>query len=304
MLQNLPYDLQQVICEMAIGPNGNDPFAFRAMRVCKLWAHYVCSVLYRNYIINDYLQFVGFVKVVSSDNPLLPYGAYIRSVDLTAVNRYGIDMRAHKLIKHCPNLLSVTLGHPTSVKPSTIMMMARHCKKLHSLQIGGLESHPFMLECNFACLKSLRHVDIHTTPLTGSSLNSLPITLERVRLMKLDSLEDQDLATFVKNRKKSLKSLAIIRCVRFKGRISDVLQPLTHLEQLELVGATIDDKRMEGLFDLPFTLKSLRLCDTQISEQTILALAAGRLKVHHLDISHNPLLTDDCVKSLLLKRHL
>ena len=89
------------------------------------------------------MQFVGFVKTLSSDNCLLPYGTYIHSVDLTSVNRYGINMRAHKLIKHCPNLLSVTLGHPTSVKPSTILMMARHCKKLHSLQIGGLESKFF-----------------------------------------------------------------------------------------------------------------------------------------------------------------
>ncbi|KAI9255216.1 hypothetical protein BDA99DRAFT_562483 [Phascolomyces articulosus] len=304
MLQTIPYDLQQVICEMAIGPNGTDPFAFKAMRVSKLWAHFVCSILYRNYIISDYLQFVGFVKVVSSENPLLPYGAYIHSVDLTSVNRYGIDMRAHKLIKHCPNLLSVTLGHPTSVKPSTIMMMARHCKKLHSLQIGGLESHPFMLECNFSRLHSLKRVDIHTTPLTGPSLNSLPLGLERVRLVKLDGLEDDDLITFTNQRKETLKSLAIIRCIRFKGPIVDVLTPLIHLEQLELVGETIDDKRMEGLFDLPFTLKSLRLCDTQITEKSVSSLAAGQLKVHHLDISHNSLLTDECVRPLLLQRHL
>ena len=47
MLQAIPYDLQQVICEMAIGPKGTDPFAFKAMRVSKLWAHFVCSILYR-----------------------------------------------------------------------------------------------------------------------------------------------------------------------------------------------------------------------------------------------------------------
>ncbi|KAG2218480.1 hypothetical protein INT45_011661 [Circinella minor] len=304
MVQTIPYDLQQVICEMAIGPNGTDSFAFKAMRVSKAWAHFVCSILYRNYIIGDYLQFVGFVKTVSSENCLLPYGIYIHSVDLTSVNRYGINMRAHKLIKHCPNLVSVTLGHPTSVKPSTILMMARHCKKLHSLQIGGLESHPFMLETNFSSLNSLKHVDINTTPLTSSSLNSLPLTLERIRLIKLESINDQDFITFIKGREETLKSLAIIRCLRFKGNIVHLLETLEHLEQLELVGENINDKTIEGLFDLPFTLKSLRLFDTQITEKTISALAAGRLKVHYLDISNNSLLTDEIIKPLLLKRHL
>ncbi|KAI8138159.1 hypothetical protein BJV82DRAFT_583053 [Fennellomyces sp. T-0311] len=304
MLPPIPYDLQQVICEIAIGPRGNDPFAFKAMRVSKLWAHFVCSVLYRNYRINDYLQFVGFVKTITSDGPTLPYGSYIHSVDLTSVNRYGIDMRAHKLIRHCPNLLSVTLGHPTSVKPNTVKMMAKYCKKLHTLQIGGMESFPFMLECDFSKLVSLRSVDIFTTPLTGASLNSLPPNLEQVRLARLDGLEDADLATFIESRKDTIKALRIDGCTRFKGRIADVLRPLARLERLELAGSNMDDKRMEGLCDLPFTLECLHLCNTLITDQTILALAAGRLKVHHLDISNNPLLTDDCVKSLLMQRHL
>ena len=247
---------------------------------------------------------MGFVKTITAERPTLPYGAYIHSVDLTKVNRYGIDMRAHKLIRHCPNLLSVTLGHPTSVRPSTVRMMAKYCKRLHSLQIGGMESFPFMLECDFSELGSLRSVDIYTTPLTGASLNSLPPNVERVRLTRLDGLEDADLALFMEMRKGTLKTLKIDGCARFKGPIADVLRPLEHLERLELVGSTVDDQRMEGVCDLPFKLKSLRLCNTLVTDRTILALAAGRLKVAHLDISHNPLLSDDCVKSLLVQRHL
>ena len=161
-----------------------------------------------------------------------------------------------------------------------------------------------MLETNFSSLNSLKHVDINTTPLTSSSLNSLPLGLERVRLVKLESINDQDFTTFIQGREEILKSLAIIRCLRFKGNIVNLLKSLEHLEQLELVGENINDKSVEGLFDLPFTLKSLRLCDTQITEKTTSALAAGRLKVHHLDISNNSLLTDENIRPLLLKRHL
>lgn len=47
MVSKLPLDLQQVICEYAIGRNSNNQFAMVALTVNKNWAYFVCRMLYR-----------------------------------------------------------------------------------------------------------------------------------------------------------------------------------------------------------------------------------------------------------------
>lgn len=47
MVDKLPLDLQQVICEYAIGIKSNGSFVKVAITVNKTWAYFVCRVLYR-----------------------------------------------------------------------------------------------------------------------------------------------------------------------------------------------------------------------------------------------------------------
>ncbi|CDH57085.1 predicted protein [Lichtheimia corymbifera JMRC:FSU:9682] len=298
----LPFDLQQVICEYAMDVASNDKFIFRAMCVCKLWAHFVCSKFYRDYEIKNYLGFVGFVRTIASRDTLLPYGEYIRNVDLSPVNRYGIDMRVHKMIRYCPNLVSLTLGHPSSVKPDTIRLMSKYCKNLRILHMGGLESFPFMLECDFGGLDSLTHVEIQMTPIDGQSLNTLPRTLMDVRLVKLDSLDHQSLVEFTTHRRRSLQTLVIDRCTlgsrSQQADIAQVVRPLAQLKRLELSGAQVDDRCLEDLFDIPLELDSFRLTHTHITDSTLYRFAAGRLKCRHLTIEHNPFVSEQAITSL------
>lgn len=243
---------------------------------------------------------MGFVRTIASRDTLLPYGEYIRNVDLSPVNRYGIDMRVHKMIRYCPNLVSLTLGHPSSVKPDTIRLMSKYCKNLRMLHMGGLESFPFMLECDFSGLDSLTHVEIHMTPIDGQSLNTLPLTLMDVRLIKLDSVDHKSLVEFTTNRRHNLETLVMDRCtlgIR-GGDIADVIRPLSQLKRLELLGAQVDDKYLENLFDIPLELESFRLAHTQITDSTLYRFAAGRLKCHHLNMEHNTFVSEQAISSL------
>jgi hypothetical protein len=47
MMSKLPLDLQQVICQHAIGKQGNNRFAMVALTVNKNWAYFTCRILYR-----------------------------------------------------------------------------------------------------------------------------------------------------------------------------------------------------------------------------------------------------------------
>ena len=241
---------------------------------------------------------MGFVRTIASRDTLLPYGEYIRNVDLSPVNRYGIDMRAHKMIRYCPNLVSLRLGHPSSVKADTIRLMSKYCKNLRMLHMGGLESFPFMLECDFSGLDSLTHVEIHMTPIDGQSLNTLPRTLMDVRLSKLDSVDHPSLVEFTTNRKRSLEALVIDRCTLGCGDIADVVKPLAQLKRLELSGAQVNDKCLETLFDIPLELDSFKLTHTHITDATLYRFAAGRLKCHHFNLEHNTFVSEQAITSL------
>lgn len=247
----------------------------------------------RNFSIQDYLQFVGLVNAITSVDPILPYSSYVRSIDFSTVNRYGVDMRAHKLIRHCPNLLSVAFGHPTSVRPHTVRMMAQYCQKLHTLQLGGLESFPFMLDCDFSGMTSLKTVEIYTTPLTPATLHTLPRTLEKFRLVRVDSIDTAELARFLSNRKATLQSVVIDTCRHIPQlqKVVDILRPLQYLRELELSGPNVTDEVLEGLEDLPLCLDTLSFCNTHITSQALQRLSAGRLTVRHLGLSRNPFIS-------------
>ncbi|CAO3631382.1 unnamed protein product [Mucor hiemalis] len=299
MANTLPLDLQQVICRYAIGFKGSTSFAIVALQVNKAWAYFVCKVLYRHYRIRNYLTFIGFVKTVTSPSPILPYGLFVRSIDLTPVNKYGIDMRAHRLIRCCPNIREMTLGHPTTLKTETIREIAKYNKRLHTLSMGGIESFPFMLECDFAGLQQLQHVTLKTTPLLATSFMTLPKILKSIRLIQMDAITPSELLLFCQGHSK-LQSLAIVNCRVMTDNLGEALaklitphEPLACLElqEIELVGQQITDDNLNALFSrVPkgTRLKSLRLYNTSVTKS--LFVFAGHqcnLKINHLDLINN-----------------
>ncbi|KAI9323670.1 hypothetical protein BX666DRAFT_99389 [Dichotomocladium elegans] len=303
MVEKLPWDVQHLICDY-IFDSGNSKHRLSAMRVSKTWAYFICSRLYRNYQINDYLQFVGFVNTVSSPCKFLPYGKYVRVIDLATVNRYGIDTRVNKLIRHCPNLQSISLGHPSTVKPETIRLMAKYCKRLNILHMGGLESFPFLLECDFSGLRCLKEVTINTTPIDGAALNSLPPTIEKVRLVHLDSIDNAAIERFCTTHPR-VQLFSLDQCRYLANEVTRVVASgkMPALKHLELAGSNVDDTTIESLLNSPsLILDAFRLCNTHVTDATIEALCADRLKVRHLDIAHNALITENAKKALLQTR--
>lgn len=238
----------------------------------------------RNYEIKEYVKFVDFVKTVTSPNTLFPYGNFVRSIDFTAVNRYGIDMRAYKLIACCKNLFTMTLGHPTSLRPNTFRLMAETCKRLQTLHMGGLGDHPFILECDFSGMEALRTVEIYTTALAAESIKTLPRSVEHVRLIQVDTINDDDLKSFL-NGRSALQSLVLDDCRFIRGPIAEMIEPLTGLKKLVLRGSNIDDDSLQGLDKLPFELDTLRIAYTRVSPAFLETLTAGQLKVRRLEIS-------------------
>lgn len=254
---------------------------------------------------------MGFVNTIATGaKGTLPYGSYIRSIDLTSVNRYGVDNRVTRLIRHCSNLKTVALGHPTSVKADTIALMAQHCQKLQTLQIGGLESFPFMLECDFSSLRGLRTIDICSTPLTANALHTLPMEIEHVRFARLDALQFMDVKLFLQARHKSIRTLRIEQCRFLDGPIADMIAPLKRLETLELVGTDIADPIFGGLAELPnLSLHTLRIVNTQITDTVLQGFLTARSRsidrprVRHLELADNRFVSDDMVQALLVRRH-
>lgn len=140
------------------------------------------------------------------------------------------------------------------------------------------------------------------TPIDGPSLNTLPRTLIDVRLVKLDSLDHQSLVEFTTNRRGTLQTLVIDRCTlgarSQQANIAQVVRPLSQLKRLELSGGQVDDKCLESLFDIPLELDSFRLAHTHITDSTLYRFAAGRLKCRHLNIEHNPFVSEQTIASL------
>ncbi|KAI8643137.1 hypothetical protein BD408DRAFT_415332 [Parasitella parasitica] len=304
MVPKIPLDLQQVICKYALEINSDSSFTKVAITVNKSWAYFVCQILYRHYRIKNYLTFISFVKTVTSPNSILPYGSFIRSIDLTPVNKYGIDMRASKLVRCCPNIVEMTLGHPTTLKTETIQEITKYNTELHTLWMGGIDSYPFMLDCDFSGLAQLQHVTLKTTPLLASAFMTLPQrNLKSIKLIQMDAVTPQELLDFCKTHPR-LQSLTIISCrdlltAELGNTLSKLLTPhdpaaCLELTQIELEGQQISDKTLFEFFNnVPrgTKLKKLKLSDTSLTADFIKPVlfndSAVPLKVDQIELQNN-----------------
>ncbi|CAO3585985.1 unnamed protein product [Absidia cylindrospora] len=282
MVTSLPNELQHAICHLILtDPGYNTKIMFELIRVNKVWAYFVCNRMYRHYRIEKYMTFIGFYNTIVSKRLVLPYGHFIESLDLTPINKYGVDMRAHELISRCPNLISVTLGHPTSLKPTTIRWMARHCKRLRMLSIGALESFPFMLECDFSSLVGLTTMTFTTTPLLCSSFLTLPRTLEELHLVLMDTLDTKTMIAFFHYRQQQqqqqdgemtvhngITRLEIHRCPRITNDMATWL-PMDQLKWLSLSGPDLRDEHLIPVLSMTGTLDTLILENTQITTKVL-----------------------------------
>lgn len=299
--RQLPLEIQEIICFMVLGEDASNPFALTVMKVCKTWARFICERMYRQYQFKSYLQFVGFINTISSPDSLLPYGLFVRHIDLSPVNKYGVDARVRKFIKNCPNVTSLSFGQITSVKAETFQLLGRCCKNVRDLEIGGIQSFPFMFDCDFSGMISLRSLTLTTTPLQSASLHTLPVSIRHLNLVQMDALQYDELSAFLQQQP-HLWSLSIRRCKHIKSKFSKLVEKLPELNELGLYGLEVNDDALKGLFDLPVTINTIKLCHTQISNCTLEAITNGKLVIHHLDISNNANLTKSGLESLLRKK--
>ncbi|CEP12204.1 hypothetical protein [Parasitella parasitica] len=302
--KQLPSEIQEIICSMVLGDNACNPFALTAMRVAFFGMNsHVYQVLNvgRQFQFTSYIQFIGFVNTISLKTPVFPYGLYVRHVDLAPVNKYGVDGRVRKMIKHCPNLTSIRLGHATSVKADTLQLIGRDCHNVQILEMGGMQSFPFMFDCNFSGMLSLESLSLTTTPLQSTSFGTIPSSICHLKIDQMDALEHDEFAEFLK-RHQQLVSLSVRRCKHLNRGFAALIGHLPVLNVLELSGPEINDAGLKELFDIPTQLKTLTLCHTQISDTTLEALAAGCLKVQHLDIAQNTNVTQHGINALQRKK--
>lgn len=263
--------------------------------------HQLIFFLIRRYKFQSYLQFIGFINTISSPDSLLPYGLFVRHIDLSPVNKYGVDARVRKFIKNCPNVTSLSFGQNTSVKAGTIQSLGKYCKSVRDLEIGGIQSFPFMFDCDFSGMIDLRSLTLTTTPLQAASLRTLPVSIRHINLIQMDALQYDELSEFL-HQQPQLLSLSIRRCKHIKSKFSKLVEKLPELNELGLYGFEVNDDALKGLFDLPVTINTVRLCHTQISNCTLEAITNGKLVIHHLDISSNANLTKSGLESLLRKK--
>lgn len=222
----------------------------------------------------------------------------MKDIDLAPVNKYGVDIRVRKLIRYCPNVVTITLGHITSVKADTLQLMARYCRTVHTLQMGGIQSFPFMFDCDFSGMTGLRNLSLTTTPLQSSSLQTLPTSIRHLQLIQMDALQPNELTSFLERHCK-LITLSIRRCKHITGNFAQLMKQLPLLKELEVSGPEVNDAALKGLFDIPAVLHTLRVCHTQITDSTLDALTNGRLVIHHLNISNNANITKIGIEALL-----
>ncbi|GAN09008.1 hypothetical protein MAM1_0237d08530 [Mucor ambiguus] len=299
--KQLPSEIQEIICSMVLGNDASNPFALTAMRVCKTWASFICERMYKQFQFKNYIQFIGFINTIALKNPVLPYNLYVRHIDLTPVNKYGVDIRVRRLIKHCPNLSSIQLGQATSVKADTFQLMGKYCHNVQILKMGSMQSFPFMFECDFSGMLSLESLSLCTTPLQSASLNTIPQSISQLQISQMDALEHDDFERFLKHHTQ-LVSLTVRRCKHLNKGFAALIGHLPVLDVLELSGPEIDDEGLKEMFNIPTQLKTLRLCHTQISDRTLEAIAAGCLVVQHLDVAHNTHVTQYGIDLLLRKK--
>ncbi|CAO3609365.1 unnamed protein product [Cunninghamella blakesleeana] len=273
----LPNEIQHVICHIVLKQilnNGhiNMTQLYQLITVNRIWAHFVCSYLYRDFTSNKFITFLHFYNTVISKSKSLPYGKYVQRLDLTAINKYGIDTKTHHLLRYCPNLLSVTLGHPTSLKPSTIQYLTTHCPKLRYLSVGALESFPFMLECDFSSLKSLTGIHFITTPLSTASFLTLPRTrhLKELHLTKILSLCDHTTLVQFFNQHPSIDTLILSQSMTLL--LYDHHHPFLPFHQLKTLHIShtpLQDQHLLNILHRKGTLHLFILEKTQISSSLI-----------------------------------
>ncbi|KAI8981589.1 hypothetical protein BDF20DRAFT_911864 [Mycotypha africana] len=247
------------------------------------------------------MQFIGFVNTVSLPDSVLPYGLYVREIDLTPVNKYGVDMRVRKLIRYCPNLVSITLGQATSVKADTLQLMGRYCQNVHTLEMGGMISFPFMFDCDFSGMIGLRRLSLLTTPVQSTSLNTIPSSIRHLQIAQLDALQHGEFVTFLKQHPR-LISLSVKRCRHINSDFAALILQLPKLSILELIGPEVNDESLKGFFDIPTQLHTLILRQTQITDATLRMFADGCLVVQNLDITNNAHVSQRGIDALLRKK--
>ncbi|OBZ84644.1 hypothetical protein A0J61_07307 [Choanephora cucurbitarum] len=299
--RQLPYEIQFIICDILLSQDPSNKFAITAMRVCSTWANYICERLYSHFQFKNYIQFIGFVNTISLENSIFPYGNYVQEIDLTPVNRYGIDLRMKRVILYCPNLIRIKLGDTTSVSADTIQLMGRFCNKVKSLEMGGMISFPFMFDCDFSGMTQLRSVSLLTTPLQATSLTTLPTSIQHFSIAHMDAIRPEELILFLKQHPQ-LVSLAIRRCRHLSTDFVPYLVLLSQLNTLELAGPDIQDANVKSIFDLSLKLHTLKLCRTKITHVTLEALVAGRFVVQHLVLENNSDVSQHAIDVLLKER--
>jgi hypothetical protein len=198
----------------------------------------------------------------------------------------------------CPNIVSMTLGHPTTLKAETIREIAKYNTRLHTLSMGGIESFPFMLDCNFSALEQLRHVVLKTTPLLNSAFLTLPTeTLRTLRLIQMDAITPDNLLDFCKTHAR-LKVLAIEKCRALTTGLGEALAKLItpnntahfcrELKEIELNGHYITDENIKALFiDVPTGTGLYRLKLINTSVRSLDILRYSHLRIRHLEVSNN-----------------
>jgi hypothetical protein len=117
----------------------------------------------------------------------------------------------------------------------------------------------------------------------------------------MDALQHNELSEFLHHHP-NLLTLSIRRCKHINANFSQLIKQLPNLTELGLYGPEVDDVALQGLFDIPNTVPTLRLCHTKISYKTLEALTNGRLVIHHLDISNNANISKYELNSLLKKK--
>lgn len=211
---------------------------------------------------------------------------YVQHLRLEPVNKYGVDSRVRKLIKYCPNLLSIIFGPSTTVTASTFQLMGRRCNKVRTVELGGIQCFPFMFDCDFSGMKSLQQITLNSTPLQASSLKTIPPSIHYLNISSMDALEYDELVEFLKNHR-NIRTLKLGQCRYINHNFSKLATLLPHLHTFELTGPEINDDAIEGLFDLPIRLYSLRICNTQITDKILGLLEDGCIKIKRLDLSGN-----------------
>lgn len=242
---------------------------------------------HRDFHFKNYLQFIGFVASIASKSTVLPYGLFVKTIDLSPVNKYGVDTRVRRLIKYCPNMIELKLGQITSVKAETLQLMGRYCRKVHTLEIGTLQSFPFMFDCDFSGMIQLKSVQLLTTPLQSCSIQTLPNTIQHVTLSQLDAFKYEEFIDFLQNHS-AIRTLCIRRCKFLTTNLEIILKLLPNLHSLELYGTEINDLSLQGVFDTCIKLKSLKISCTQITTRTLYSINQGQASIDLLDLSNNP----------------